>query len=66
MSSGCRFSMQAEGSKALTPDMMSAACPRFSPDGRTLLFMSHEAAARSGVHSATSALHTLDWPPPGE
>ncbi|KAK9901675.1 hypothetical protein WJX75_007946 [Coccomyxa subellipsoidea] len=56
---------QAEASKTLTSGMMSAACPKFSPEGRTLLFMSHEAAARSGVHSATSALHTLDWPPPG-
>lgn len=57
---------QVEGSLCLTPGLSSALCPRFSPAGDTLLFLSHEAAAASGVHSATAALHTLSWPPPGE
>jgi len=45
--------------------MLSASSPRFSPDGDLLAFLSHEAAAASGVHCATAALLTLPWPPPG-
>jgi hypothetical protein len=54
---------QVSKCKPLTPGLLSALCPRFSPNGRLLLFMSHDAAARSGVHCATAALHTLMWPP---
>jgi len=49
----------------LTPGMLSASSPRFSLDGGLLAFLSHEAAAASGVHCATAALLTLPWPPPG-
>lgn len=49
----------------LTPGLLSATSPRFSPDGKLLVFLSHEAAAVSGVHNATAALLTLPWPPPG-
>ena len=60
-----RLHQQVPESRRLTPDLLSALCPRFRPDGKLLLFLSHEAAARSGVHCATAALHTLPWPPPG-
>lgn len=56
---------QVSECRRLTPGLLSALCPRFRPDGQLLLFLSHEAAARSGVHCATAALHTLPWPPPG-
>ena len=56
---------QVSESRRLTPGLLSALCPRFRPDGKLLLFLSHEAAARSGVHCATAALYTLPWPPPG-
>lgn len=59
-------SVQVTESRSLTPGLLSAASPRFSPDGRTLLFMSHEAAAATGVHAATASLHAIDWPPPGD
>jgi acylaminoacyl-peptidase len=49
----------------LCPELLSAATPVFSPDGQQLLFLSHEAAARSGVHNATAALHSLPWPQVG-
>lgn len=49
----------------LTPGLLSATSPRFSPDGKLLVFLSHEAAAVSGVHNATAELLTLPWPPPG-
>ena len=55
--------MQVAECKCVTPGLTSALCPRFSPNGRLLLFMSHDAAAKSGVHCATAALHTLVWPP---
>ncbi len=46
----------------LTPQLLSSATPLFSPDGSQLLFLSHEAAAESGTHSATVALLSLPWP----
>ena len=45
----------------LTPALTSALSPRFAPDGASLVFLSHEAAARSGVHCATAALLRLPW-----
>lgn len=47
----------------LTGSLLSGMWPKFSPDGSKLVFLSHEAAARSGVHSATASLHTLSWDP---
>ncbi|EIE20682.1 alpha/beta-hydrolase [Coccomyxa subellipsoidea C-169] len=55
----------AEETRKLTPGLVSALSPRFCPEGKTLLFMSHEAAATTGTHAATAALHTLNWPPSG-
>lgn len=45
----------------LTPDLLSASWPVFTPDGQALVFLSSEAAARSGVHSATVAMYKLPW-----
>ena len=45
----------------LTPALLSSLSPRFSPDGASLVFLSHEAAAVSGVHNATAALLRLPW-----
>jgi hypothetical protein len=45
----------------LTPGLLSALSPVFTPDGSQLLFLSLDAAASSGVHMATSALHSLKW-----
>jgi acylaminoacyl-peptidase len=50
------------GAIVLTPHMKSAFSPRFSPDGHTLVFLSQQTAVDTGVHSATSSLHTLSWP----
>ncbi|KAF8057927.1 Serine/threonine-protein phosphatase PP1 isozyme 1 [Scenedesmus sp. PABB004] len=47
---------------ALTPGLLSALSPVFSPCGTALLFISQDAAAASGVHAATSALYSLPWP----
>jgi acylaminoacyl-peptidase len=44
------------------PALQSAYSPRFSPDGAALVFLSQQAAVDSGAHSATCALHALDWP----
>jgi hypothetical protein len=46
----------------LSGKLLSAFAPVFSPDGRLLVFLSQDAAARSGVHSGTAALHAIDWP----
>jgi acylaminoacyl-peptidase len=46
----------------LTPPALgSAFSPRFSPNGGALVFLSQRAAVESGAHSATCALHALDW-----
>lgn len=49
----------------LSPGLLSAGTPLFTPDGSQLLLLSHEAAATSGVHNATAALLALDWPQVG-
>jgi acylaminoacyl-peptidase len=46
----------------LAGELLSAATPVFTPDGQQLVFISHQAAASSGVHNATAALHSLPWP----
>ena len=45
----------------LTSSVSSAFSPRFSPDGKTLVILSQEAAVESGVHSGTPALLSLPW-----
>jgi len=40
----------------------SAISPTFTPDGAHLLFLSMDAAVRSGTHSAAAALYRLPWP----
>ncbi|XP_024366929.1 acylamino-acid-releasing enzyme 1 isoform X1 [Physcomitrium patens] len=46
----------------LTEGVSSAFSPRFSPDGKKLVFLSAEAAVKSGAHNATNSLHLIDWP----
>ncbi|KAF8014436.1 hypothetical protein BT93_H0304 [Corymbia citriodora subsp. variegata] len=50
----------------LTQSISSAFLPRFSPDGKYLLFVSAKSAVDSGVHGATNSLHKIDWPVDGE
>lgn len=49
----------------LTHALSSAFFPRFSPDGRSLVFLSAKSAVDSGAHSATDSLHKIDWPVDG-
>ncbi|GMH38642.1 hypothetical protein BSKO_06526 [Bryopsis sp. KO-2023] len=55
--------LSGEDSKSvcLTPSLLTAMGPRFSPNGSTLVFFSCDNAAKSGVHCASSTLHKLDW-----
>ncbi|CAJ1966980.1 unnamed protein product [Sphenostylis stenocarpa] len=46
----------------LTQTISSAFFPRFSPDGKFLVFLSARSAVDSGVHNATNSLHRIDWP----
>nr|XP_019709014.1 acylamino-acid-releasing enzyme 1 isoform X1 [Elaeis guineensis] len=50
----------------LTRGLSSAFFPRFSPDGRSLVFLSAKSAVDSGAHSATNSLHRIDWPADGK
>lgn len=34
----------------------------YSPDGKTLVFLSAKSAVDSGAHVATESLHKMDWP----
>ncbi|XP_031380489.1 acylamino-acid-releasing enzyme-like isoform X2 [Punica granatum] len=45
----------------LTPSISSACHPRFSPDGKYLLFLSCKSSVDSGAHSATNSLHRIHW-----
>ncbi len=47
--------------KCLTEGLLSAASPKFAPGGDKLIFLSHDAAASTGVHHATAALKRLKW-----
>lgn len=49
----------------LTEGVSSAFSPRFSPNGKTLVFLSAQAAVNSGAHNATNSLHCIDWPADG-
>ncbi|XP_030541210.2 acylamino-acid-releasing enzyme isoform X2 [Rhodamnia argentea] len=50
----------------LTQSISSAFLPRFSPDGKYLLFLSAKSAVDSGAHGATNSLHKIDWLADGE
>ncbi|CAN0857320.1 Acylamino-acid-releasing enzyme [Linum grandiflorum] len=46
----------------LTQGMGSAFFPLFSPNGRSLVFLSARSSVDSGAHWATESLHRIDWP----
>uniref|UniRef100_A0A1J3FLE9 acylaminoacyl-peptidase n=1 Tax=Noccaea caerulescens TaxID=107243 RepID=A0A1J3FLE9_NOCCA len=50
----------------LTKSISSGFCPRFSKDGKFLLFLSAKTAVDSGAHWATESLHKIDWPSDGK
>ncbi|KAM3411540.1 hypothetical protein ACQJBY_003295 [Aegilops geniculata] len=50
----------------LTADLSSAFFPRFSPDGKYLVFISAKSAVDSGAHNATNSMHKIDWPTDGK
>ncbi|KAI8561214.1 hypothetical protein RHMOL_Rhmol04G0320800 [Rhododendron molle] len=50
----------------LTHSISSAFFPRFSPDGKFLVFLSAKSSVDSGAHSATDSLHRIDWPTDGK
>ncbi|PHT49524.1 hypothetical protein CQW23_09271 [Capsicum baccatum] len=45
----------------LTQSISSAFFPRFSPDGKSLIFLSARSSVDSWAHSATDSLHRIDW-----
>ncbi|KAG0553896.1 hypothetical protein KC19_12G047600 [Ceratodon purpureus] len=49
----------------LSEGVSSAFSPRFSPNGKMLVFLSAQAAVNSGAHNATNSLHCIDWPADG-
>ncbi|CAM8918225.1 unnamed protein product [Rhodiola kirilowii] len=50
----------------LTQSISSAFFPRFSPDGKFLVFLSAKSSVDSGAHSATDSLHKIEWTINGE
>jgi acylaminoacyl-peptidase len=50
----------------LTAELSSAFFPRFSPDGKYLVFISAKSAVDSGAHNATNSMHKIDWPADGK
>ncbi|KAG5389212.1 hypothetical protein IGI04_030753 [Brassica rapa subsp. trilocularis] len=50
----------------LTKSISSGFCPRFSKDGKFLLFLSAKAAVDSGAHCSTESLHKISWPSDGK
>ncbi|XP_043687522.1 acylamino-acid-releasing enzyme-like [Telopea speciosissima] len=50
----------------LTESISSALFPRFSPDGKYLVFLSAKSAVDSGASFATQSLHRIDWPTDGK
>ncbi|KAM0887517.1 hypothetical protein ACQ4PT_028975 [Festuca glaucescens] len=50
----------------LTEELSSAFLPRFSPDGKYLVFISAKCAVDSGAHNATNSVHKIDWPADGK
>ncbi|KAK8933434.1 hypothetical protein KSP39_PZI015418 [Platanthera zijinensis] len=58
--------VDSTGAIILTADFGSAFFPKFSPDGKFLVFLSAKSAVDSGAHWATNSLHRLDWPADGK
>lgn len=50
----------------LTQGISSAFSPKFSPDGKYLVFLSAKASIDSGAHCATNSLHRIDWSSDGK
>ncbi|XLS75306.1 hypothetical protein HN51_032171, partial [Arachis hypogaea] len=50
----------------LTRIISYALFPRFSPNGKFLVFLSAKSAVDLGVHNATNSLHRIDWPTDGK
>ncbi|KAK3157569.1 hypothetical protein QOZ80_2AG0124510 [Eleusine coracana subsp. coracana] len=50
----------------LTEELSSAFFPRFSPDGKYLVFISAKSAVDSGAHNATNSMHRIEWPTDGK
>ncbi|KAG9451856.1 hypothetical protein H6P81_004760 [Aristolochia fimbriata] len=50
----------------LTGGINSAFFPRFSPDGKILVFASARSSVDTGAHCATNSLHKMDWPTDGQ
>ncbi|XP_062205252.1 acylamino-acid-releasing enzyme 2-like isoform X2 [Phragmites australis] len=46
----------------LTASISSAFFPRFSRDGKLLVFLSSKHAVDSGAHNATDSLYKINWP----
>lgn len=47
-------------------ELSSAFFPRFSPDGKYLVFISANSAVDSGAHNATNSMHRIEWPTDGK
>ncbi|KAK1439527.1 hypothetical protein QVD17_05347 [Tagetes erecta] len=45
----------------LTQGTSSAFLPRFTPDGKLLVFLSAKTCVDTGAHSATHSLHKIEW-----
>ncbi|KAK9690781.1 hypothetical protein RND81_09G153400 [Saponaria officinalis] len=62
------FNQSKESSEVvvLTEGINSAFSPKFSPDGKFLIFLSAKACIDSGAHCATNSLHRIDWPSDGK
>lgn len=60
------FAAEETGMVPLTQSISSAFFPRFSPDGKFLIFVSARSAVDSGAHCATNSLHKVEWPADGK
>ncbi|KAJ9536989.1 hypothetical protein OSB04_029722 [Centaurea solstitialis] len=50
----------------LSQGTSSAFLPRFTPDGKFLVFLSAKTCVDSGAHCATNSLHKIEWNSEGE
>ncbi|KAL0716595.1 hypothetical protein Bca4012_065917 [Brassica carinata] len=50
----------------LTKSISNGFSPRFSKDGKFLLFLSAKGAVDSGAHCSTESLHKISWPSDGK
>ncbi|XP_024032687.1 acylamino-acid-releasing enzyme-like, partial [Morus notabilis] len=50
----------------LTQSISSSFFPRFSPDGKFLVFLSARTSVDSGAHCSTNSLHRIEWPSDGK